>query len=96
MSKRNDKKLERKTNKSLDFFLKYFNGFFLFQAIPEARIVWKYKDTYVNNGSTLLSDIDMRHYYYIERDIGSGTLSRNEIDIDSTHKKSELFLAATR
>lgn len=54
--------------------------------------MWKYKDTYVNNGSTLLSDIDMRHYYYIERDVGPGTST----DIDPTHKKSELFLAATR
>ena len=64
---------------------------FLFQAIPEATVAWMYKDTYVNNGSTLMSDIDMRHYFYIERDIGT---SKN--DLDSFHKKSELFLSATR
>jgi hypothetical protein len=50
-----------------------------------------YKETYVNNGSTLMSDIDMRHYFYIERDIGT-----SKTDLDSFHKKSELFLSATR
>jgi len=62
------------------------------KAIPEARVIWKYKDIYVNNGSTLLSDIDMRHYYYVERGVGHGTST----DIDPAHKKSELFLSATR
>ena len=62
------------------------------QAIPEASVAWMYKDTYVNNGSTLMSDIDMRHYYYIERDVGSSSSLK---DLDSFHKKSELFLSAT-
>ena len=65
--------------------------------------MWQYKDTYVNNGSTLLSDIDMRHYYYVEK-ILDDTSSTNSDDSSSTFagfpvssysKKSELFLAAT-
>jgi hypothetical protein len=53
------------------------------QAIPEATVSWQYKETYINNGSTLVNDIDMRHYFYID----SGTGGSN--------KKSELFLSAT-
>ena len=56
--------------------------FFSFQAIPEASISWKYKETDINNGSTLVNDIDMRYYFYIETGFGS-------------NRKSELFLSAT-
>lgn len=52
------------------------------KAIPEARVTWQYKETFINNGSTLVNDIDMRHYFYV--DSGSGA-----------NKKSELFLSAT-
>ena len=55
---------------------------FSFQAIPEASISWKYKETDINNGSTLVNDIDMRYYFYIETGFGS-------------NRKSELFLSAT-
>ena len=57
-----------------------YNHFF--QATPEATISWKYKETDINNGSTLVNDIDMRYYFYIE----SGT---------GPYRKSELFLSAT-
>ncbi len=36
------------------------------QAVPSARISWRYRDTLINNGSTLLSDIDMRNYFHVE------------------------------
>ena len=52
------------------------------QAVPEATISWKYKETDINNGSTLVNDIDMRYYFYIESGIAS-------------NRKSELFLSAT-
>ena len=61
----------------LNFFL-----FFCLQAVPEATISWKYKETDINNGSTLVNDIDMRYYFYIESGIAS-------------NRKSELFLSAT-
>ena len=62
--------------------LKCILFFFSFQAIPEASISWKYKETDINNGSTLVNDIDMRYYFYIETGFGS-------------NRKSELFLSAT-
>ena len=40
-----------------------------FQAIPEAVVSWKYKETEINNGSTLVNDIDMRQYYYGSRHV---------------------------
>ena len=54
-----------------------------------------YKDTYVNNGSTLMSDIDMRHYFYIERDVTPTLNSGRNDPMESFHKRSELFLSAT-
>ena len=42
---------------------------FFFQAIPEAVVSWKYKETEINNGSTLVNDIDMRQYYYGSRHV---------------------------
>ena len=46
-------------------------------------VSWKYKETEINNGSTLVNDIDMRQYYYVNT--ATGTAKR----------KSELFLSAT-
>ena len=43
-----------------------------FQAIPRAKITWRYRDTYINNGSTLLNEIDLRHYYHVEKDVSPG------------------------
>ena len=45
-------------------------------------MIWRYKDTYINNGSTLVNDIDMRHYFHIERE-----------EKEKGKKKSELFLS---
>ena len=64
---------------SIEFFPDFF---FCLQAVPEATISWKYKETDINNGSTLVNDIDMRYYFYIESGIAS-------------NRKSELFLSAT-
>ena len=47
-----------------------------FQAIPQAQVTWRYRDTYINNGSTLLNDVDLRHYYHVEKDIASGTMHK--------------------
>ena len=58
-------------------------------------MAWMYKDTYVNNGSTLMSDIDMRHYFYIERDVATSSNSGRNDPMESFHKRSELFLSAT-
>ena len=44
---------------------------FFFQAIPEAVVSWKYKETEINNGSTLVNDIDMRQYYYGSRHVAT-------------------------
>ena len=55
----------------------------VFQAIPEAVVSWKYKETAINNGSTLVNDIDMRQYYYVNTVTGTAK------------RKSELFLSAT-
>ncbi len=52
------------------------------QASPEATVSWMYKETEINNGSTLVNDIDMRQYYYVNS--GSGN-----------KRKSELFLSVT-
>ena len=43
-----------------------------FQAIPQAQVTWRYRDTYINNGSTLLNDVDLRHYYHVEKDVAPG------------------------
>lgn len=47
-------------------------------------VTWRYGDTPINNGSTLVDDVDMRSYFYVERTIEGGET-----------KKSELFLSAT-
>ena len=57
---------------------------YLLQAIPEANIWWMYKETEINNGSTLVNDIDMRQYYYV-----------NSVGSTAWKRKSELFLSAT-
>ena len=66
----------------MTYQLNFFLIFFCLQAVPEATISWKYKETDINNGSTLVNDIDMRYYFYIESGIAS-------------NRKSELFLSAT-
>lgn len=43
-----------------------------------------YKETEINNGSTLVNDIDMRQYYYV-----------NSVGSTAWKRKSELFLSAT-
>ena len=52
---------------AFDNFFIYVSSFF--QAIPEAVVSWKYKETEINNGSTLVNDIDMRQYYYGSRHV---------------------------
>ena len=52
-------------------------------ATPMASISWRYKGLLINNGSTMVSDIDMRLYYYKNVDLGEGSV------------KSELILLRT-
>ena len=52
-------------------------------ATPMATVTWWYKGLLINNGSTMVSDIDMRLYYYKNVELGQGTL------------KSELILLRT-
>ena len=52
-------------------------------ATPMATITWWYKGLLINNGSTMVSDIDMRLYYYRNVETGKDTL------------KSELILLRT-
>ena len=59
---------------------------YLLQAIPEANVWWMYKETEINNGSTLVNDIDMRQYYYVNSVAGRK---------HGWKRKSELFLSAT-
>ncbi len=68
----------------------------LLQAIPSAHISWKYKDTFINNGSTLLSDIDMRHYYHVETPLDKVPGEDSGVDPDRVMSvtRSELFLSA--
>ena len=73
-------------------------------------MVWKYKDTFIINGSTLVDDIDLRLYYHIETNAvdeqqhHSKTDGSNEgVGMGSiiigggavVRKKSELFLSST-
>ena len=53
-------------------------------STPMASISWRYNGLLINNGSTLVSDIDMRLYYYKNVDLGEGSV------------KSELVLLRTR
>ena len=52
-------------------------------SIPHSKISWWYRGLFINNGSTMVSDIDMRPYYYKNTDLGHGTV------------KSELILLRT-
>jgi hypothetical protein len=52
-------------------------------ATPMASITWWYKGLLINNGSTMVSDIDMRLYYYKNVELGRGSV------------KSELVLLRT-
>lgn len=52
-------------------------------SVPNAKISWWYHGLFINNGSTMVSDIDMRPYYYKNTDLGHGTV------------KSELILLRT-
>jgi len=36
------------------------------QSTPAARVTWRYRGAFINNGSTLIDDVDMRHYYHVE------------------------------
>ena len=54
-----------------------------FQSIPGSNIAWHYKDTYINNGSTLINDIDMRHYYYLEYYNKFDHVTRSELFVTS-------------
>ena len=38
--------------------------------------MWKYKETLINNGSTLVNDIDLRSYFHIETNINEGHHSK--------------------
>ena len=50
---------------------------------PRAKISWWYRGLFINNGSTMVSDIDMRQYFYRNSDQGDGSV------------KSELVLLRT-
>ena len=50
---------------------------------PQPKITWWYRGLFINNGSTMVSDIDMRQYYYRNTNLASGTV------------KSELILLRT-
>ena len=50
-------------------------------AVPPATITWRYRGLHINNGSTMVSDINLRTYYY--RNTGT------------TEKRSELWLLGT-
>ena len=50
----------------------------LVNSIPKPEIDWRYKGLLINNGSTMVSDIDMRPYYYTNTDLGEGRV-RSEL-----------------
>ena len=50
---------------------------------PRPKISWWYRGLFINNGSTMVSDIDMRQYFYRNTILASGTV------------KSELVLLRT-
>ena len=50
---------------------------------PRPKISWWYRGLFINNGSTMVSDIDMRQYFYRNSDQGDGSV------------KSELVLLRT-
>ena len=53
------------------------------RSTPHSKITWWYRGLFINNGSTMVSDIDMRQYYYRNSDQGDGRV------------KSELILLRT-
>ena len=73
-------------------------------------MVWKYKDTLINNGSTLVDDIDLRNYFHIETKLDESHHSKSKdeslvssgdnqdmddiISRSGIRKKSELFLTS--
>ena len=63
-------------------------------------MVWRYRDTYINNGSTLINDVDMRHYYHIETLLPATAGSEGANNSKSSNRagavgvmRSELFLS---
>ncbi|CAB4062554.1 unnamed protein product [Lepeophtheirus salmonis] len=54
-----------------------------YREVIEASVYWYYKDTLIQNGSTLISDIDLRNYYHLETHESDEAL------------KSRLYLSST-
>jgi hypothetical protein len=52
-------------------------------SIPPSRVTWRYRGLLVNNGSTMVSDIDLRTYYYTNTLVGPG-LVRSELVLSRT------------
>ena len=63
--------------------------------------MWSYRGTYINNGSTLINDVDMRHYYHIETLLPATAGSEGANDSNKSSNRagavgvmrSELFLS---
>ena len=51
--------------------------------------MWKYKDTLINNGSTLVDDIDLRSYFHIETNINEGHHLKSNDQSSRTSGKSQ-------
>ena len=51
-------------------------------------MVWRYRDTYITNGSTLIDDVDLRRYFHIETPVDQGSGS------SASTVRSELFLSS--
>ena len=52
--------------------------------------MWKYKETLINNGSTLVDDIDLRSYFHIETIINEPYHSkRNEEGLHTSSKDDQ-------
>ena len=61
-------------------------------ASPTASISWWYRGLFINNGSTMVSDIDMRTYWYRTTNLAAGTVKEpyNNIGIKYAPRVAEI------
>ena len=52
-------------------------------SVPASRVTWRYRGLLVNNGSTMVSDIDLRTYYYTNTLVSPGAV-RSELVLSRT------------
>ena len=61
------------------------------ESIPVSRVSWRYKGFLIKNGSTMVSDIDLRTYFFINTETSPGVLASELVLQRTTLQDSGMF-----